>query len=163
IAKGENRKLNLSPVRFNLRDMLLEVDKEGDFNLKGRDIVVEAESFEIVADRKMIKQLVRIFVDNSVKFTEAGSVITLTAELKGQRYVMKVIDRGEGIPKEDLAKIFERFYVADKARTKDKAGSGLGLSIAKWIVETHRGTLTAESEQGTGTTMIVEMPVDITA
>ncbi|ETA78937.1 sensor histidine kinase [Youngiibacter fragilis] len=163
IAKGENRKLNISPARFNLKDMLLEVDKEGDFNLKGRDIVVEAGSFEIVADRKMIKQLVRIFVDNSVKFTEAGSVITLTAELKGERYVMKVIDRGEGIPKEDLAKIFERFYVADKARTKDKAGSGLGLSIAKWIVDTHKGTLTAESEQGIGTTMIVEMPVDVNA
>jgi two-component system sensor histidine kinase ResE len=68
------------------------------------------------------------------------------------------MDDGEGIAEEDLNQIFERFYVADKARTKNKAGSGLGLSIAKWIVETHGGTLEAASKVGEGTVMTATFP-----
>ena len=68
------------------------------------------------------------------------------------------MDDGEGIAEEDLKRIFERFYVADKARTKNKTGSGLGLSIAKWIVETHGGTLKASSRLGEGTIMTATFP-----
>ena len=100
----------------------------------------------------------RIFLENSVKFTKEGSTITLRAKEMGDRYCLQVEDQGEGIAKEDLKNVFERFYVGEKARTKDKAGSGLGLSIAKWIVDTHGGTVQAKSTLGKGTTMEAEFP-----
>ena len=93
----------------------------------------------------MIKQLLRILIDNSLKFTKTGDIITLRAKKDDAEYSLSVNDPGEGIGQEELEKIFERFYVADKARTKDKAGSGLGLSIAKWIVAMHGGEIQAAS------------------
>ena len=72
--------------------------------------------------------------------------------------IIKVSDTGVGIPEEDLPYIFERFYKADKARTRGKAGTGLGLAIAKNIVERHDGYLSAESTVGVGTTFIVRLP-----
>ncbi|HSP46734.1 MAG TPA: HAMP domain-containing sensor histidine kinase [Clostridiaceae bacterium] len=160
IAKGENKKLKINPQSFNVKELLEEIDKEGDFNGKGRDILVESESFRMTADRKMIKQLIRIFLDNSIKFTEKDAKIVLKAIRDGEKCRLYVIDYGKGIPKEDLDRIIESVYVADKERTKDKAGSGLGLSIAKWIVETHGGVIRVESTVGQGTTMEVTLPLE---
>ena len=119
---------------------------------------VLSDDFTVSQDRRMIKQLLRIFIENSVKFTKTDATITLKAEEAGDVYRLHVVDDGEGIAEEDLKRIFERFYVADKARTKNKAGSGLGLSIAKWIVETHGGVLEASSRLGEGTTMTATFP-----
>jgi signal transduction histidine kinase len=153
IAKGENRKLKLDLQPFSLCDLLEEVAKDFRLSVPERQYEVRCEEILVVQDRRMIKQLLRIFVDNSVKFTPAGSLISLEATPTETGYVLRVRDEGEGIAEADLQHVFERFYVADKARTKDKAGSGLGLSIARWIVETHGGTVKALSVQGQGTTM----------
>jgi len=153
IAKGENRKLKLDLQPFSLCDLLEEVAKDFRLSVPERQYEVRCEEISVVQDRRMIKQLLRIFVDNSVKFTPAGSLISLEATPTETGYVLRVRDEGEGIAEADLQHVFERFYVADKARTKDKAGSGLGLSIARWIVETHGGTVKALSVQGQGTTM----------
>ncbi|HCW73986.1 MAG TPA: hypothetical protein DHM90_09560 [Clostridiaceae bacterium] len=159
IAKGENRKIKLDMSSFSVRELLEETAKDSELSVADRDFLVIAEDFTVTQDRRMIKQLRRIFIENSVKFTRKDSRITLKAEKDDGYYSLYVIDDGEGIAKEDLSRIFERFYVADKARTKNKAGSGLGLSIAKWIVETHGGTLEAKSVLGTGTTMIARFPL----
>ncbi len=159
IAKGENRKIRLDMSSFSIRELLEETAKDSELSVADRDFLVIAEDFTVTQDRRMIKQLLRIFIENSVKFTGKDSRITLKAEKDDGYYSLHVIDDGEGIAKEDLSRIFERFYVADKARTKNKAGSGLGLSIAKWIVETHGGTLEAKRVLGTGTTMIARFPL----
>lgn len=160
IAKGENKKMQLVKKRFNIHELLEEISKDSSLSVADRNFPVLSDDFEVIQDRRMIKQLVRIFIENSVKFTREGSSITLEATKIDGFYKLIVSDDGEGIPKEDIDKIFERFYVADKARTKDKAGSGLGLSIAKWIVETHNGEIKVESSLGKGTKMIVTFPMD---
>ncbi len=160
IAKGENRKMKLDMSAFSIHELLEETAKDSELSVPDRDFLVISEDFSVVQDRRMIKQLLRIFIENSVKFTRKDSRITLKAIKEEGSYSLFVIDDGEGIAEEDLSRIFERFYVADKARTKNKAGSGLGLSIAKWIVETHGGTLEAKSILGKGTTMIARFPVN---
>jgi signal transduction histidine kinase len=153
--------LKLQGHHFLFRHALLEeIAKDSSLSVDDRKFPVTGDDFEVYQDRRMIKQLVRIFIENSVKFTKEGSSITLGAEKFKDFYRLTVTDEGEGIPEEDIGKVFERFYVADKARTKDKAGSGLGLSIAKWIVETHGGTIKVDSALGRGTTMTVEYPDD---
>lgn len=160
IAKGENKKMKLMKKTFNVHELLEEIAKDSSLSVDDRKFPVTGDDFEVYQDRRMIKQLVRIFIENSVKFTKEGSSITLGAQKFKGFYRLTVTDEGEGIPEEDIGKVFERFYVADKARTKDKAGSGLGLSIAKWIVETHGGTIKVDSALGRGTTMTVEFPDD---
>lgn len=159
IAKGENKKMQLIKKQFNIHELLEEISKDSGLSVADRKFPVLGDDFDVIQDRRMIKQLVRIFIENSVKFTREGSSISLEARKYDSFYKLVVSDEGEGIPKEDVDKIFERFYVADKARTKDKAGSGLGLSIAKWIVETHNGEIKVESTLGIGTKMIVTFPL----
>lgn len=158
IAKGENKKMKLDLREFSMKDLLVETAKDSELSVPDRDFVVISDEFTAKQDRRMIKQLLRIFIENSIKFTRKDARITLKAVAEKDTYTLCVIDQGEGIAKEDLTRIFERFYVADKARTKNKAGSGLGLSIAKWIVETHGGTLEAISTLGEGTTMKAVFP-----
>ncbi|MFH5835432.1 ATP-binding protein [Proteiniclasticum sp. C24MP] len=158
IAKGENKKMKLDRTTFSLKALLKETAKDSELSVPDRDFEVLSDEFTVSQDRRMIKQLLRIFIENSVKFTGPDAKITLKAEDHEDFYRLHVIDDGEGIAEEDLHQVFERFYVADKARTKNKAGSGLGLSIAKWIVETHGGTLEAKSRLGEGTTMTATFP-----
>lgn len=158
IAKGENKKMKLDLTTFSVKDLLEETAKDSKLSVPDRDFLVLSDDFTVSQDRRMIKQMLRIFIENSVKFTKAHGKITLKAEEVGDDYRLRVMDDGEGIAEEDLNQIFERFYVADKARTKNKAGSGLGLSIAKWIVETHGGTLEAASKVGKGTVMTATFP-----
>jgi two-component system phosphate regulon sensor histidine kinase PhoR len=96
-------------------------------------------------------------VHNAVKFTPPGGRITVTARPTGDDVVISVQDTGVGIPAEDLPRIFERFYKADRARSG--GGTGLGLAIAKHIVQGHGGRLWAESVEGAGSTFRFSLPV----
>lgn len=144
-AKGENQKIKLEMTEFSIRELLEETAKDYSLSTDDRIFKVEAQEFIVCQDRRMIKQLLRILIDNSLKFTRSGDEIILIAGQGQGEYSLAVKDPGEGIQPEELERVFERFYVADKARTKDKAGSGLGLSIAKWIVGMHEGEIKARS------------------
>jgi heavy metal sensor kinase len=114
----------------------------------------------IVGDRGRLRQLFLNLVDNAIKYTPDGGGISLALERRDGAAVFEVSDTGVGIAADDLAKIFDRFFRVDKARSRELGGSGLGLSIAKWIAELHRGTITVRSEPRKGSTFTVTLPIN---
>ncbi|OGS28042.1 MAG: hypothetical protein A2297_01055 [Elusimicrobia bacterium RIFOXYB2_FULL_48_7] len=114
----------------------------------------------ITADPFKLEQLFINLLDNAVKYTEKGGV-TISAEKSGSHIKIEVIDTGIGIPKEHLSRIFERFYVVDKSRSRKLGGTGLGLSIVKHIVLLHNGSITAENLPAGehGTKFIINLPI----
>ena len=112
------------------------------------------------ADPNRLEQAVLILVDNAIKYGPPGGTVTLRSGVTRQGQLrITVEDEGPGIPKEDLPRVFERFYRVDKARSRRMGGTGLGLPIAKTIVEAHGGHLTAESRPGQGTRMSIHLPL----
>jgi signal transduction histidine kinase len=97
-------------------------------------------------------------IHNSIKFTPAGGEIHVGLYKEDGQIKFKITDTGMGISEENQARIFERFYKADKSRTRSEGGSGLGLSITKKIVDMHKGMIYVESKVGTGTTFTVSLP-----
>jgi signal transduction histidine kinase len=110
-------------------------------------------------DRQRIGQVLRNLLDNAIAHTPAKGNIMLTGERQGEQVKVSVIDTGEGIPSKDLPNIFERFYRVDKSRNRATGGSGLGLTIAKRLVEAHGGTISVQSEPGKGSSFSFTIPV----
>jgi len=110
-------------------------------------------------DSPRISQVLRNLLENAIAHTAEGDAITVTAAQQGNWVEVSVVDTGEGIPAENLPNIFERFYRVDKSRARTTGGSGLGLTIAKRLVEAHGGTIQAQSEQGKGSRFSFTVPV----
>ncbi|MBH5320452.1 HAMP domain-containing histidine kinase [Paenibacillus sp. GSMTC-2017] len=121
----------------------------------GREVAVEAPLEQIIAstDENKLKQLLFIFLDNARKYSEQS--ITLIVTSSGNERMIAIKDRGIGIPKEDLPKVFDRFYRVDEARTRQGGGAGLGLSLAKEISDAIGARITLDSVQGIGTTITI--------
>ena len=110
-------------------------------------------------DRERIGQALLNLLHNAVKFSPTGSAVTIAVTSAEAEVVVAVADRGQGIPRTALPRIFERFYKVDRARTRGAGGTGLGLSIARHIVEAHGGRIWAESEEGVGSTFSFAIPI----
>jgi len=110
-------------------------------------------------DSPRISQVLRNLLENALAHTAEGDAITVTAAQQGNWVEVSVVDTGEGIPAEGLPNIFERFYRVDKSRARTTGGSGLGLTIAKRLVEAHGGTIQAQSERGKGSRFSFTVPV----
>jgi two-component system phosphate regulon sensor histidine kinase PhoR len=121
------------------------------------DVAVDCPS--IRADEARLREIFDNLLDNAVKYSRANGEICLYAERRGGEIALSVGDNGIGIGSEDLPRIFERFYRADKARSRELGGTGLGLSIVKHIAQLHGGRVEAESELGKGTTIRVILPL----
>ncbi len=141
-----------------LRDIVdtfsMEADKKGinlTYNLTTRSPLV-------LGDRLQLERAVKNIISNAIKYTDSGAVKVFCGFVYNEAYV-KVEDTGRGIPQKDLPHIFERFYRVDKARSRELGGTGLGLSIAKEIIESHGGTISAESSLGKGTKFTIKIPV----
>ncbi|HEY2593844.1 MAG TPA: ATP-binding protein [Chloroflexota bacterium] len=117
-----------------------------------RDAVVEA-------DPDRIQQVLLILIDNAIKHTPSRGRVDVTVRRHGQQVSVEVADTGSGIPPDDLQRVFDRFYRADKARARDQGGTGLGLAIAKMLVEAHHGHLQLTSQLGSGTQATVTLPM----
>ncbi|NDJ77823.1 MAG: HAMP domain-containing histidine kinase [Chloroflexi bacterium] len=114
----------------------------------------------IAGDGDRLAQVFTNLLDNAIKHTPPGGTVTLEAETERHRLVVAVRDTGEGIPAEDLSRVFERFYQVDKSRKRDrKTGTGLGLAITRQIVESHGGTIQVASKVGEGTIFTVYLPL----
>jgi signal transduction histidine kinase len=107
--------------------------------------------------RDLLERAVRNLVDNAVKYTDQGWV-RVAVKNEGAELVVEVADSGPGIPREDLGRIFERFYRVEKSRTREAGGTGLGLAIVKHIAQQEHGTITVESELGKGTRFRFAVP-----
>jgi two-component system phosphate regulon sensor histidine kinase PhoR len=118
---------------------------------------------EIRGDAFRLEQVLSNLIDNAIKYTEPGGRVKVRALPENGAVEIRVEDTGIGIPPTDLPRIFERFYRADKARSRERGGTGLGLSIVKHIVLAHGGTVRAESQQGNGTSVIIRLPLDASA
>lgn len=118
------------------------------------------ERLIIWGDRMRLEQLLTILVDNAIKYSARGTV-TVSALRQNRQLVIKVEDEGIGIDTQDIERIFERFYRVDKARTRAEGGFGLGLPIAKLIVEQHQGTIEVESKKNGGSSFIVKLPLTV--
>lgn len=112
----------------------------------------------VMGDETALRRLADILIDNAFKYTLAPGRVSLSLETKGNSVVLIVQDSGVGIAAEDQARIFERFYRVDKARSRAQGGAGLGLAIARWIVTLHRGSIRVESSLGNGAIFRVELP-----
>jgi signal transduction histidine kinase len=110
-------------------------------------------------DAQSLRRLVLILIDNAVKYTPHGGSVSLTIRSTGDHAEIEVLDTGIGISEADLPHIFERFYRADKARSRDQGGTGLGLSIGRWIARAHGGEIRVESSVGVGSSFMVSLPV----
>ena len=142
-------------VRDVYEAQLLEARRHHhNFGLEFRD-----EIPVIRGDRARIEQVLINMVSNAIKYTHDGGRLRMTAGTKGKSVWCSVRDNGVGIPREDVHRVFDRFYRVDKARSRESGGTGLGLSIAYEIVERHGGTIGIESQKGKGTTITVTLPV----
>jgi heavy metal sensor kinase len=119
---------------------------------------LEAQRLPVIGDENAVRRVIDILLDNALKYTPAPGTVTISAEQKDGRVVLSVEDTGMGIAPEDQARIFERFYRVDKARSRELGGAGLGLAIAQWIVQLHKGSITVKSELGKGSVFRVEIP-----
>lgn len=160
LARGQSDRLDIKKTSISLKELFEEIVKEAEMLSRGIKVLSQVDKdIELVADRKLIKQMLRIFVDNSLKYTPAGGEIKLEAVLKDNEVKLIISDTGIGIPENELPHIFDRFYQVDKARS-EKKGTGLGLSIARWIIEKHHGKVQVESSPGEGTAIIVNLPAE---
>ena len=158
LAKGDNDVFIIKKEEFQLYTLLKEVVDEALVNNGSADITYVCEQeLKINADYNALKQVLRILLDNSIKYSKASSKIMLKAVEKHSQIVITVDDNGIGIPEESIKHIFDRFYRVDESRTKATGGTGLGLSIAKQIVEYHQGKITVESKFGEGTKISIFM------
>lgn len=160
LARADKNLQKLELAEFSMGELMNELVKEAKLIDKTHEFGCDVkEDYIFYGDRKSIKQLLRILLDNSVKFTPENGKISIHQRVWKNHIVIEVEDTGIGIGKEELPHIFERFYCADKSRTKSQGGQGLGLSIAKWIVESHHGKIEVKSTLGVGTKFVIMLPV----
>jgi len=127
---------------------------------KGIELGVKSLNQPLNANEESLEEMLLILLDNAVKYTPKGGKVTVETEINKKWLILKVKDTGIGIAKEDLPHLFDRFYRADQSRTKEKvAGFGLGLSLAKKIMEIHRGRIEVASTLGKGSTFTLKLPL----
>jgi signal transduction histidine kinase len=120
---------------------------------------VQGDLPPVLADRERIHQVLFNLVDNAVRFTPTGGSVQVRAARLNGTCEIRVVDTGTGIPSEHLPRLFERFYRVDPARSREDGGTGIGLAIARSVVEAHGGHIRAESEMGKGSTFTFDLPV----
>src|SRR5262249_4353888 len=132
---------------------LLAEEKHIDLNCNG------AERVDVDADPARLKQVVVNLLDNAIKYTPAKGRVSVSVTKQDSRAVLEVADNGIGISADDLPHIFDRFYRADKTRSRQMGGTGLGLSIVRSICIAHNGKVSVTSSEGQGSVFHVELPL----
>ncbi len=161
LARSDSNTMELRTETFDFRPLAEKALESVNSLAKEKQISTSLDSPAVllsIGDPERLTQLLYILLDNAIKYTPNGGEVKLLLSKEGRDLCMAVQDTGIGINKEDFNRIFERFYRLDKSRSRQMGGHGLGLSIAKWIVETHKGEIQVESTPGKGSTFYVSIP-----
>lgn len=162
LSRYDTSKVKAEKTEFDLGELVkytydgLEIERKKKSQIG--ECFVTADVPFVFADRNGIERVVLNILTNAIKYTPDGGTIKVYVGFVRNTPYIKIIDTGIGIPKEDLDKIFERFYRVDKARTREMGGTGLGLSIAKEILDQNDGKIEIKSEPGKGTEVVVTLP-----
>lgn len=162
LSRYDTNRVKRDVTEFDLGELAKKCQEKLEIEIEKKKQEVEcyvtADVPPIRADKAGIERVILNVLSNAVKYTpEEGKIKIYVGFVYNDAYI-KVIDNGIGIPKEDLSRIFERFYRVDKARTREMGGTGLGLSIAKEIIEQNKGSIDIKSEYGKGTEVVIRIP-----
>jgi len=161
LALADARQLPLDPKPMELNELVKGLIVQATPMAEARGVQLRPDlngGVRVDADLGRVRQLLLILIDNALTHTPPGGEVSVGVIRRHGRAHVRVTDTGEGIPSGDLPHIFERFYRADKARTRESGGTGLGLAIAKWIVDAHKGEIGVKSAEGKGTEVHVSLP-----
>ena len=167
LSKSDLGQIPLKIEPLYLPELIVELHHQAQLLASAKSIRVDLscpqQDIFILADNLRMRQVLLNLLTNAIKYTPEGGKVGIDIELVGQEQVkITISDTGIGIAQEELALIFERFYRVDKTLNRNDGGSGLGLSIAKWIVEAHEGTITVASIPGQGSCFNVILPLSAT-
>lgn len=163
LARSDSGTIILKYESFDLRSSAQRVLQSVEQLAVVKQITLTLHADEPVmvrGDQERLTQLLYILLDNAIKYSHDGGEVALTLSKSASQFSMIVQDTGIGIKTEDLEHIFDRFYRADKVRSRQLGGHGLGLSIAKWITEAHQGRISVSSKLGEGSTFTVQIPIN---
>ena len=161
LARHDKKTLMLEMASFDPLEVMSEIHREARLlSALHRFELSPAQNSRISGDKDMIKQLMRILLDNAIKYTPPGGSITLGVRQDRHNCILSVADTGVGISAEELPRVFDRFYRCDDSRKSATSGHGLGLSIARIIVSAHGGQLKVRSKVGAGTVFSVLLPLE---
>jgi two-component system, OmpR family, phosphate regulon sensor histidine kinase PhoR len=153
---------NIEFERIDIKEVLTDVLKMFDGKIRSKNLTVrtdiDEENRHIAGDRFKLEQLFINLIDNAVRYTDKGS-ISIRSFRNGDLLATSIKDTGIGIPGKSLPRLFERFYVVDRSRSRETGGTGLGLSIVKHIAMLHKGTIDIKSSSGSGTEVIISLPL----
>jgi heavy metal sensor kinase len=163
LARADSGRETLRIASVDSSTIVREVSEQWRELMAARDLTftceVSDEEITVLGDRNALQRLLTVLLDNAAKYTLALGTVELRLELRGELAAIHVSDSGIGIALDDQAKIFDRFYRADKARSRNLEGAGIGLAIAEWIVRQHKGSIAVQSLPGKGSTFLVELPL----
>ena len=158
----ESGNISIDKTQVRLAHLLNEIFDTLSAKAEERQIAlvhdVDADC-RVLADPGRLEQMLTNLVDNAIKFNTEGGSVDVTCQMTDSVSIISVSDTGEGIPRENLDRVFERFYRLDRGRTREVGGTGLGLAIVKHLARLHGGEVSVESELGRGTAFHVELPV----
>jgi two-component system phosphate regulon sensor histidine kinase PhoR len=163
LSELENSKLQLELEEVSMTELVNNILPLFTQKLKAKNIAIEVITEKdlprIKADAFRLEQALINLIDNAVKYTETGKIIVRMA-LQDHFLMITVEDSGLGIPEEALSRLFERFYVVDKSRSRKQGGTGLGLSIVKHIALLHQGKVEVKSVEGKGSSFTIYLPLE---
>lgn len=163
LARTDSGKETLECVPVDACGIVRSAAEQGERLARSRgvrfSVDVPADSIPVQADPEGLRRALLILMDNAAKYTPPGGSVSVTLAQNDGHAATSVADTGIGIDPEDVPRVFDRFWRADKARSREHGGAGLGLSIAKRIVEVHGGSISVQSEAGKGATFVIHIPL----
>jgi two-component system sensor histidine kinase ArlS len=153
LARHDKKTFKLEMETFDLTELCREMIRDTQLIAKDHNVQQgQMQNVAVIADRSAVKQAIRVFIDNAIKYTPKGGTITISCEDLGDDARISVTDSGPGMTRDEVLRAFDRFYRSDSARRSQVAGHGLGLSIARLIAASHGGKISVKTAPGEGST-----------